>query len=283
MEEFNLGNRGVISLCYQCTLACNNRCPFCYNLGILDNAKSFNHGAFDKFKISFNNLKRDKLVELMLVGGEPLFLSVEDLSRFRELDLDNTFLSIRTNLNFEWEHLVERLNIFKDIKINLVASFYFGKNEDLITSNILKINSLENVDIEVAFVLEDDNQENILEKARFLLDKGIVLEQIIPCGLSLGDKKKLRKMSQECYALLGLNPDDQYILSDLPLSNLMLCEPSCYNVFYDGTYQPICHNGDRRNVEDGFVIKPTVCTSRFCGSDTFSYRKIVRRKNVSKV
>ena len=70
---------------YFITLACNNRCPYCFMLPELNNKLKFNPDVFELFKTKINEINREKhFIRLELLGGDPLF--IDEINRLKEIE-----------------------------------------------------------------------------------------------------------------------------------------------------------------------------------------------------
>ena len=94
---------------YFITLACNNRCPYCFMLPELNNKLKFNKEIFELFKTKINQLKQN--VKLEILGGDPLFIN--EINRLSEFDTNIVKdIILYSNCNFNPIKFQTKINSF---------------------------------------------------------------------------------------------------------------------------------------------------------------------------
>ena len=111
MPEMNLHNKGNIKLNYDITLACNNRCSYCYALDYLDNSKIINEEVFQNVIKYVNELEN---VYLSILGGEPLLVYDKLIEFFGKIKCDYT--EVISNFNFNPNSI--QMKVAKDLNTN---------------------------------------------------------------------------------------------------------------------------------------------------------------------
>jgi sulfatase maturation enzyme AslB (radical SAM superfamily) len=297
MIEVNKWNKGGMLLMYDITLACNNRCPYCFMLDRLDNTLAFNHEVFDEFKKAFNALDRTNEIRLALSGGEPLF--VDEIERIKELDWTNTELSILSNLNYPESVFKERLKLIEGLDYHIECSIHESSNVVDVKRNILHLhNNFGNVD--VTFMATPDNILTVNGYVEFATQHNIPYT-IHPLRLSDASGKVF------CYSDYGENAellerliskpsDDEDVTFDdrlltgneiheFRIQNIShiyytQCELSIPKISFDGVVTVRCEYPYRSHISKGIMPPEMVlCSNNCCNCTLATYKKLLRPKD----
>lgn len=285
--ELNKNNKNTISIFYDITLSCNNRCSYCYQLQNLNNSLVFNLEVFETFKYQFNNIDKLNKVELHILGGDPLF--IDDIIKLNELDLTNTDLVIFSNCNYEpskFKNKIERLN---DIKFKIYVSFHESSNTEYVIQNILYLISVDKLDM-VSFMINLKNLETLKP----------IVEEIKSLNVNFGISPirigKSAAISQEILNFLDIHQNnnntitiDNIILNDKEIRNLKIenisynfftkCRLSIFRVDFFGNISSACEYNLNSNIKNGFLVKDVLCNNKTCYCDTSSYKVLLKSKN----
>ena len=118
---------------YFITLACNNRCPYCFMLPELNNKLKFNPDVFELFKTKINEINREKhFIRLELLGGDPLF--IDEINRLKEIDQTNLEFILYSNCNFNPIKFKEKIESL-EFKSKIVVSIHQVSNLNYVKEN----------------------------------------------------------------------------------------------------------------------------------------------------
>ena len=297
MKIMNEAREWDIHICYDITLACNNRCEYCYILDDLDNKKKWNEEAFQQFKTALAALE-DYRIRVTLVGGEPLVIH-DRLHRVKELPIDS--LEIISNLNFPKKNFETILKNVLDVSPNLLAvSWHPSSKLDDVRRNTLRAKEA-GLNVLVSFLLDKDNLDDIWDEAHWAMDNDIwfVVDIIQDDGIDrFTDTKnekyiKLLQVSQRLPEELQLiDPltvtiDDQtYNQVDMMLLDMKeiskryytQCKLTALDVHFDGSIDVQCEHPHSGHVKDGIDIQSVLCNEYKCDKNVTTYKKLLRRR-----
>ena len=273
---------------YFITLACNNRCPYCFMLPQLDNTLKFNNEIFDLFKEKFNEyvLEHPNKVTLELLGGDPLF--IKEIDRLNELNLENTNVIFYSNLNFKPNLLKKKLEVFKfDFKI--YVSIHLVSNLNYLKENIIylqKINKLK----ECIFVLDESSLKIFDEFLLFFKENNIpyVLELIrkdVDIVASDYIKDIFYNHYKETKSNFKINNNYfteteivKYDLFNIAKYFYISCQTNEIEIDYYGNINMVCSHPYTSHIKYGFKIKPLMCHKETCDCCYKQYKEIIRPK-----
>lgn len=283
----NKANRDVIQIHYDVTLACQNRCEYCYALSYLDNSRIFNEEVFNKVRDEIAKLKN---VSLSLLGGEPLLSHVE---RYSEFQVDE--LIVYSNMNFgekKFREILSRMNYpfrfitsfhqssdIEDVKRNVLianeirpveVSFLLSRyNFDFVYENVqwaLEHNLEFSINILRDFLKEDMFTEIENEKYQYMLERSMRnMDSTIECTID-----DVEYTSQEAQRLDFKNISRQYYVQ---------CQLSILSVSFEGLISAPCGYDYKSHIDNGIEIKDVFCSNHTCRCDITSYKKLLRSKN----
>lgn len=297
ISEMILHNKNKVKLHYDITLACNNRCEYCYALEDLDNSKLFDSDTFENFIDQCNKLgeqseSNEPEVHVDILGGEPLLL-LDKVFELIDRVKHNNF-RIFSNFNFKNKEKIEMLKNFvltSDKNIQIFVSVHESSNQEILKRNILYIKDL----VEITLLLNDNNIDYNFEFYTFLKENKIkygVEELINSDGSSSFSKiqnEKFKEMIQNSNMFVDKVSIDSEVFTHLEvLENDLLnisskcrtiCELSELRIKYNGDIEPICNNPIKLgNIFDSLIIKNIYCNSFNCRCSANSYKKLFNYK-----
>lgn len=288
----NKHNKDLIILHYDITLACNNRCDYCYALDYLDNSKLINEDTFYNTIKAINEIK--KPIKVDILGGEPL-LVVDKIRELLQKTSKDTEYSIFTNLNFnstsnKIKKISDILDEFNNTK--LMISWHMSSNKNNIMSNIL---ALKNKNIIVTLLVNDNNNQDLLNISKFLIENGVryVVEFLRDkdgtTELTDYDNTEYKELMRNSYDVNNKNmlDDVEYSLEDIlkmgyldiAKTHYVICKLMQLKIDYDGNVTPICSNiHNIGHIRDGINIKDILCNKFSCLCSTMNYKKIMSKR-----
>lgn len=285
----NEQNKNKIKLHFDITLACNNRCSYCYALNELDNSKKINYDVFYSFIKETNKLDN---LQIDILGGEPLLVLDEIFILIQNSKHDD--FRIFTNFNFKNIKKIELLKNFiyssnKNIKV--CVSIHESSDQEVLKRNILLFKDL----IEVTLLLNDNNINYNYNFYLFLKENKIkysIEELINTNGYSEFSKIKDPKFKEMINnsimnsEFVTIN-DKKYSHIDVLEHDLLnisskyktICELSELRINFDGNINPICNNPiSLGNIKNGINIKNVYCNNYSCRCSANTYKKIFNFK-----
>ena len=241
--EFSKGNEILPQMLdIRLSNVCNLKCRTCnpanssaiqaeYNMHFQNNdIKKFNVGQIkQKYDRNIDDVD-DELFRIYFAGGEPLLeqYNLNFLETYRNLDTD---IIINTNLTVVNDRIIQILSKFKNVTLMVsldgIAAvndyIRYGANFENIIENIRTVNKLENVQIDVNFVL---NMYNVFDIKNFFQYFETNFPELFPrIGISPISLEK--ELFLECVptelrleaidilkSCLGLPEHNQYVLRD---------------------------------------------------------------------
>lgn len=291
MLEMNKHNKNIINLHYDITLACNNRCSYCYAFNDLDNNKLFNGEIFEQTIKAVNNIdKNEYIVELDFLGGEPL-LVYEKVFEFIER-VPNVFFTITSNINFDPEskRIKDLIEFLNNKNVLLMASWHDSSNQHFFKTNILKLKKY----VVVTLILDDNNLDKVYEYSLFLRQHNIKydIEFIYDNSNSKMtniDNKfyiDIIKHSRNNNILITKFDDKLYTYAEAIESDLLnisfnyhtICNLTQLKINYNGIIGLICNNPFKLgHIKDGIHIKNLYCKDYNCRCSLKNYKKLTKK------
>lgn len=291
----NENNKGKLTLMYYITMACNNRCPYCYVLDELDNKLLFNHKTFDEFKKHFNALDRTNPIELQLLGGDPLF--VDEIQRIKELDLANVELIIFTNASYKPEKFKQRLNLLDGVDFNVYVSFHRSSNQDYLKENIEYLNDSGLLNV-VSILLNDEISEELEPTIKDYSARNIKMVVSPLFEPNVIDSETYSNFNETTQSLFKYSTDENFVdfdgtslnsyeantinISEISQMFYLQCELNVLMVQYDGTVTSACSYNYSYHISKGILPKMVFCNNQVCYCDDTSYKKLLRPKKTEK-
>jgi len=300
----NAHNEYVVDLHYDITLACNNRCSYCYALDYLDNKKKFNEETFGQLKEALVQFRKDNpeyKIRLTLLGGDPFV--IENFSRVKELPVDS--VEILSNLNFPKRHIDKIMPTLQSMKCFVAASWHESSDIELVKSNVLRMKG-EGIDIGISFLLDDKNLPWVYEHALWAIGNDIPFDVDIirdkdnndlftdtddaRYGSMLINSRRLLVSSagEEVYNTIDDRHFNVYDMYKYDLKNISSqyyteCKLSALAVRYDGTINSQCGYHYKDHISNGLKIPKVFCDKRTCYCNTTTYKRLLRPKAGAKV
>ena len=295
MILMNKHNEDLVVISIDITLACNNRCEYCYALSYLDNKKLINDEVFYDSIKSINEFKKNypnKKLKIDILGGDPL-LVIDRVAEFIENTYsEDIFYTIFTNLNYNTnsnslKQVKELLQKYKNIMLNI--SWHKSSKQENLKNNIIELDSLN---ILIIFLIKDSNFEEIYNDMlwlrkntnsnydlEFLRDKNSISELT---DFNNYYYKELKKYSFD-NNYKNMLDDREYLISEILEMGLLdvakkfktICKLSQLKIDYDGNLKVICSNPIvLGNIKDGIIIKDILCNKYSCLCSTNNFKKL---------
>lgn len=297
MKVMNANREYDIHICYDITLACNNRCEYCYCLDALDNKKKWNEDTFQSFKRELSKLS-DYRIRVSLVGGEPLVIH-DRLHRVKELPIDS--LQIISNLNFPERNFEKILANVVDANPNLLAvSWHPSSKLDDVRRNVLRAKEA-GLNVVISYLLDKDNLDDVWNEAHWALDNDIWfvvdiihtngedrftdkdnpryikllhLSQRLPVDLQIIDPLTVT-IDESTYDQVDIMKQD---LKEISKRYYTQCKHTALDVHFDGSYDVQCGHPLTGHLDDGLEIKSVLCNQYTCDKNVTTYKKLLKRR-----
>ena len=291
MLEYCKYREYTIDLCYDLTLRCNLRCPYCYNLHKLDNKTSVNCEVFDKVIDQVNKLVNthpEYNILFSLLGGEPLLLKDKVIEFIEKVDSSVTIF-VNANLDYKVSH-VNGLEKYPNVILNV--SWHDSANQDRIKNNLLEYQGPMDVTIFITdenFDMMYDNskwaaQHNIryrVEPLRSMIDQEFLFtgfysdryNEMVANG-KLAPPRQGFHMEDDID--LGLPPDKIRHVSKYYHT---VCKIGQYSIMFDGEIRAACEYPFEDNIfnDDIDFTKSVYCRGYVCSCDAGSYKRLTAK------
>lgn len=268
---------------YFITLACNNRCPYCFMLPQLNNRYKWNHEIFDIFCEKFNEYlptaKGAKSVTLELLGGDPF--CIKEITNLNRLNINEGYQSgvlkkvlFYSNVNFKpeaFKKIVNQLNF----KFRVYPSIHTVSNLEHVKENILYLNNNDMIE-ECIFVLDESSLHIFDEFMAFFKDNNVkyVLELVREDSTIIASDK-IKKIFYDHYQDKKSNfkinntffTESEMVKWDLfriARYFYVKCFTSELEIDYYGNICMACEYPYTSHIRNGFNIKPIMCHGYTC-------------------
>jgi organic radical activating enzyme len=287
MKHFNKQNEFEYEIHFDISLACNNRCHYCFMLPQLDNSLKWNEEVFEKAIKEINDFTqshKDYHFDIFLKGGEPMLVMDKSAEFIERVTHDNTFVLMFSNMNYKpGGSKIQKLKKVRD-KVFVICSVHESSNHDFVKANILDINP------EIHLILGKDNVDFIYDFAKWTLDNG--LEYSV--GYYNDVHQFMRSDKLDFIEQNGSRIENKVIIDDthytareaqeLDFKNISsqyhtICKINQFHITYDGTIKTLCGFEYERPLDEGLEIKEVFCNGKTCYCDTNSYKKLLKEKN----
>lgn len=279
----NKQNEGRIVLHYDITLACNNRCSYCYCLDQLDNKKVLNSEVFEHVIEACNKLNNTKID---LIGGDPLIVYSKVIEFINRTNLDSYQIVSNFNYNPESKRMKAIQEFMKDKKnVFISASWHDDNNEEYYKKNILSINNVMAV-----LLIKEDNIDKVYDQMLFLEEHGIPFcKEFVyvkePLFTDTENEKLLKIVNHPLFKTdVNYIDDEPKTQADIIREDLLniskqyrtICELSQIKINYDGSLTTICDNPYQLgHIKDGISLKQIYCQQYWCVCSTLNYKKLL--------
>lgn len=295
MIEFNKHFEYVIDLNYDLTLFCNNRCPYCYALGYLDNNKKINEEVFYEV-IKQTNVFMENNPEydfrMTVLGGEP-FMVVDRLVELIESVPDRVIFNIHSNINYDYSVLAR---VLKFPNVHICASWHFVSDLDRVRSNTLRFIE-DGGSIEIGFLLDDETVDLTYEHVQWAIDNNVEFtfdgirsadgnadmfsgfgtekyQQMVLKGREI--RRKNRNVEhQRDDTVDGMREDELKEISSIYYTFCKICQ---YKVDWGGKLHSVCGYDFEHHIKDGIKMKEVFCNGKRCYCSINSYKKLMRKR-----
>jgi len=269
---YNEENKNVREIHYDITMACNNRCPYCYVLNELDNSKLFNDDIFNKVISNINNYISNNLTynyNFFIQGGEPL-LVIERVKEFRTRINSCNMFHVFSNLNFSKEVFLKKIKIISEIPdVIVICSWHESSNNDYIKQNLLLLKQY-NINVEVSLLLDNNNIENVKSRHLWCINNNIMhnISLITENGnIVFDDIQSIDGLFKETQ-----NKGERFLGVCDSKNKFIKCDLfSCY-IQYDGNIKSNCEYAINK-LED---MKEVICYNKKCKCNYDNYKEVIR-------
>lgn len=296
MIEMNIHNKNTVSFHYDITLACNNRCSYCYMLPHLDNALKVNRETIDNVKAGIKDLQTrnpDLKITLVFVGGEPLLVIDEVLEIMEYLDGPNIKFQVFTNANFKPNgNRMSRLMSIRERFKNFIlkVSWHDSSNQEFLKANIKACEDFTCL----TFLVQDSNFDLTYERYQWVQNetKAVynfeeIRDQFGNSFFTTPDDPRYIELLRNCKDNQTVNVigDKTYDiiqsqeLLDISRKYYTICNVSELCIKYNGDIVPMCFNqSEFGNVKDGINIPMKYCDNYHCRNVTCTYKRLGKEK-----
>mgnify|MGYP003964103355 FL=1 len=280
-------NKGKIVLHYDITMACNNRCEYCYCLEDLDNKKLINEPVFEDTIKAINEVEGDIIIDIL--GGEPLIV-YERLFEFIERAMrPGITFNITSNINFKpgskrMNKLIDFLAKHESVFIH--TSWHSVNNQEYFRANLIELK-----DKAICIVLlADDCIEEVTAQVKFLTDNEIPFSveplyntdhssQLSDYTYYVDLQQPYPHLTEQVYmdGVLQDNSKREEFLT-IAQNYKTICELSSLRISYWGEVTTICANPYKLGwVKDGIALKvqEIFCNGFHCRCSTHNYKRVL--------
>lgn len=281
----NPQNKDVICLHYDITLACNNRCSYCYCLNELDNTKLFNKNTFEEVIDAVNSIDKEHYsVELDFLGGEPLLVTNHIREFIQRTELNSYSISSNINFNPNSIYMKNILTLLETANCKILASWHQSSNQIYFKENLLKLK-----DYVVATLLISDNIDEVHNQMLFVKEHNIPYDVEIIYTNEIYDVdttniKFLEIIQGARNNLINVVDNKKYNMLETLEKDLLnissyyhtICQLSQIKIDYYGNINLICNNPIQLgHIKDGIKIKDLYCKDYNCRCVTKSYKRLL--------
>lgn len=269
------------------TLACNNRCPYCFMLPELNNKLKFNPEVFELFKTKINEL--DNFVRLEILGGDPLF--IDEIQRLSEIKANEIILY--SNCNFNPEKFKEKISKFK-FKYKFIISIHKVSKLQDVKQNILHLKDLNAIE-EILYILDKNSIEELPDFIEFFKEHELkyIIDLVRDNGVIVDDpetKKIFLEHYKETPSNYKINSDFfteeeiiEYDLYNIAEYFTVKCFTNEVSVDYYGNVSMNCNHSYTNHIKNGFDIVPIFCSSKRCDCAYAQYKELISPRKDSKI
>ena len=296
----NLHNKDHIVFHYDMTLACNNRCPYCFKLSELDNDKFFNEKIYNATLNALINFK-DKTnykITVDLIGGDSLMIVDKAIYFMNKLEENNIESVLFTNFNFEKnsdqiKNIIEYCDTHKRIMLNI--SWHQSSNQTYMKENLKLIKD----DSIILFVLSETNINFVYDSILWLKNNTklnyvveFIRDNYESKEFTKFDNEKVKYILENSYnstskentnildnEIFDVEKSKKYDLVNIAKQNHVICQLSQLRIDYYGNISSTCgYHFDGGNIINGIPEIKNVYCNNSCICGTFNYKKIGKER-----
>ena len=275
---------------YFITLACNNRCPYCFMLPELNNKLKFNKEIFELFKTKINQLKQN--VKLEILGGDPLFIN--EINRLSEFDTNIVKdIILYSNCNFNPIKFQTKINSFQ-FSCKFIVSIHKVSNLDYVKQNILYLQT-KNMIEEILFILDENSIEEVHDFINFFEVNNLkyVIDLVRKDGIIV-ENESTKKIFLDHYKEKASN----YKINNIYFTEKEIIEYDLYNIAeyftvkcftneisvdYYGNISMNCNHPYTSHIKDGFKVIPLLCNNKRCDCAYAQYKELLYPKDDNQI
>lgn len=296
MIEMNVHNKNKVAFHYDITLACNNRCSYCYMLPHLDQAQKTNPETMENVKKAIKDLQienPDLEVSMVFVGGEPLLIIDEIRDIMEHLDGPKIEFQVFSNVNFKpGGGVMQKLMRVREQFDNFVLkiSWHESSNQEYLKANIKACEDFACV----TFLVQDSNFDATYENYKWIQANTNAVynfEEIrdhnaVSAFTKTDDPRyiELLKNSHDKDVINTIGDEVFDLIESQDLMNVSsyyhtICRISEMCITYNGDITPMCfHVADFGNVRDGIKIHTRYCNNYHCRNVICTYKQLGAKK-----
>lgn len=287
MIEVNTQYKNHYYIEYFITLACNNRCEYCYVLDDLDNKLLFNEEVFYKTIEAFKEFSTpDVTLDIALFGGDPLLVGPRLIEFMEELKDYANFIIFS---NFNYPPKSKNIKVLEEyVKDKSNVEFYVSWHEssdiEYVKQNILTFKDRAFVSL----MCSNDTIDIMHEHYQWLKEQEIYNVNVKPIvggePLDFDNPKYLdivndSKFMEECKTfngetVIGKELDD---LRSIALTHMTICEVTSMKILYDGSITTICDYPMKGHIDTGIPKLGMKFCRHHCRCHLTNYRKVGKK------
>ena len=301
MQHFNKQNEFLYQIHYDISLACNNRCTYCYQLDNLDNSKLFDEVVFYKTInsiLEFRTKNPEYKIDVFLKGGEPLLL-MNRVIEFTEAVSDSmTQVNIFTNFNFKpgGTKITALKEFFDRQHFYIMCSVHDVSNLDWVKQNIKLFKRDTKDRVDVSILSSDANVEFTTSFADWMLTeygKGSYnISEIKSTTHYTNDSdtdERLKPYIEDSDQFDDIanidgrwySPEETRALDFKNISKqyFTVCKINAASIRYDGVIKPLCSHPYTSHIDKGIEVVNVFCNGYTCTCEMDSYKQLKGKRN----
>ena len=269
------------------TLACNNRCPYCFMLPELNNNLKFNSEIFELFKTKINEL--NNFIRLEILGGDPLF--IDEIQRLNEIKANE--IIIYSNCNFNPEKFKEKVSKLQ-FRCKFIISIHNVSKLQHVKQNILHLKDIDAIE-EILYILDRNSINELPEFLEFFKEHKLkyIIDLVRDKGVIVDDpetKKIFLEHYKESPSNYKINSDFftekeimEYDLYNIAEYFTVKCFTNEISVDYYGNISMNCNHTYTSHIKDGFKVTPLLCNNKRCDCAYAQYKELISPREDSRI
>lgn len=284
MIELNKDREFLFEFSYDMTLKCNNRCPYCNVVNMLDNTSVIDEDVYNE-TIKQVNLFVEKYPEyrfrFWISGGEP-FLVMDKVHELIERLDDSIDYIVHSNMNYNYS-VVEPILRYNNVQV--MVSWHLYSKIDRVKRNVLEHRD-RGGNVIIRFLIEDNIQDTIYDDARWARDNGIpyVVDSIRSAEHQLGmftghDKPEYKELiAGGDYVYETVDGMDAEEMKHITSKYYLVCKANQRNLEFDGHVKTKCGYGESKPIGEGIEPLKVFCKDKTCYYNIFNYKKLTMKR-----
>lgn len=277
----NLHNKDHISIDYDITRACNNRCPYCCEMNYLDNSMKVNEETFEQVIKAINEYQYNGRFSVSLLGGDPLVVPHKVKEFVQRV---NAKVNVYSNLSYP--PYSKHIQLVKDLDCEFTASWHDSSDHDWVKANLLQLKNK----VKPILMIRPENIDMMTQHSKWLINNEIqyrvqfIRNELDVVQMNLKDSRVKEIFDGSLKNIVDTIDDETFTEIESLEADLMniatrykvICQLYMCRVKFDGTIATLCTNPvDYGHVKDGFNFKELMCSGNHCLCDTRNYKRII--------